>query len=75
MVVGRDADEQRIGADHFGSTFAQVADHDAVVVRAWRLHQQSAQQRLRWVGHLQQLHGRENAEHAPQHGEAADCQQ
>ena len=46
VVVGRDARQQRVGADRLGGALGQVADHERVVVRAGRLHQQPPEERL-----------------------------
>ena len=58
VVVGGDAREQRVGADRLGRPLGQVADHQRVVVRAGRLEQQPAQQRLGRIGQLEQLERR-----------------
>ena len=43
VVVRAHSSDERIGADHLRGALGQVADHDAVVVRAGRLHEQPAQ--------------------------------
>ena len=72
MVVGRDARQQRIGADRLGGALGEVADHQRVVVRARRLQQQPPQQRLRRVGQLEQLERGGDAEDVAQQREGAD---
>ena len=63
VVVGRHAGHQRVGADRLGRALGQVADHQRVVVRAGRLDQQPAQERLRRVGQLEQLEDGQDPEH------------
>ena len=72
VVVRRDAGDQRVGADRLGGPLGQVGDHDRVVVRARRLHQQPAQQWLRRVGQLEELERGQDPEHVAEHGERAD---
>ena len=72
VVVGRDAGDQRIGADRLGGPLGEVADHERVVVRARRLDQQPAQEWLRRVGQLEQLEDRQDPEQVADHREAAD---
>ena len=72
VVVGGDANQQRIGADHLSRALGEIADHDAVVIRAGRFHQQAAQQRLGGIGQLEQLHGGENPEQATEQRKAAN---
>ena len=71
VVVRRDAGEQRIGADRLGRALREVADHQRVVVRAGRLDEEPAQQRLRRVRQLEQLEHREDPEHVAEHRERA----
>ena len=42
VVVGRDAGDQRIGADRLRGALGQVADHQRVVIGAGSLDQQPA---------------------------------
>ena len=72
VVVGRDAGQQRVGADRLGGALGEVADHQRVVVRPGRLDEQPAQQRLRRVGQLQQLEHGQDPEHRAEHRERAD---
>ena len=72
VVVGGDAGEQRVGADRLGRALGEVADHDAVVIRARRLEQQAAQQPVRWVGQLEHLEHGHDPEHVAEDREAAD---
>ena len=72
VVVGGHADQQRIGADRLGCPLAEVADHQRVVVRARRLEQQPAQQRLRRIGQLEQLERGREAEDVAEQRERAD---
>ena len=75
VVVGRDAGQERIGADRLGGALGEVADHQRVVVRARRLEQQPAQQRLRRVGQLEQLERGGDAEEVAEDRERADSGQ
>src|SRR5579862_5587736 len=72
VVVGRDAGDQRIGADRLGRALGQVPDHQRVVVRARRLDEQPPEQGLGRVCQLEQLEHREQPEDVPEDGEAAD---
>ena len=72
VVVGGDAGHQRVGADGLGRAFGEVADHQRVVVRAGRLDQQAAQQRLRRVGQLQQLEDGQDPEDRAEDRERPD---
>ena len=72
VVVGRDAGDERVGADRLGRALGQVADHQRVVVRARRLDEQPAQQRLRRVRQLEQLEDGEDPEDRAEHRERAD---
>ena len=74
VVVGRDAGQQRVGADRLGGPLGEVADHDAVVVRPRRLQQQPAKQPVRRVGELQQLEDGHDPEQVAEHRERADRQ-
>ena len=75
VVVGGDARQQRVRADRLGRALGEVADHQRVVVRARRLEQQPAQQRLRRVGQLEQLERRGDAEDVADDEEGADRRQ
>ena len=72
VVVRRHAGHQRIGADRLGGALGEVADHQRVVVRARRLDQEPAQQRLRRVRELEQLEDGQDPEHRSEHRERAD---
>ena len=72
VVVGRDARDERVGADGLGRPLGEVADHQRVVVRAGRLEEQPPQQRLRRVRQLEQLEDRGDAEEVAEDREGAD---
>ena len=72
VVVGRHAGQQRIGADRLRRPLGEVADHQRVVVRAGRLDEQPAQERLRRVRELEQLEDRQDPEQAAEDRERAD---
>ena len=72
VVVGRDAGDQRVGADRLGRALGEVPDHQRVVVRARRLDEQAPQQRLRRIRQLEQLEDGQDPEHRAQDGERAD---
>ena len=72
VVVRRDARDQRVGPDRLRGALGEVADHQRVVVRAGRLDQQPAEQRLRRVRQLEQLEHGQQPEHVPEHGERSD---
>ena len=55
VVVGGDARDERVGVDGLGRLLREVADHQRVVVRAGRLHEQAPEQGLLRVGELEQL--------------------
>ena len=55
VVVGGHAGDERVRPDRLGCPLGEVGDHDRVVVRARRLEQEPAEERLRRVGQLEQL--------------------
>ena len=74
VVVGRDTRQQRVGADRLRRALGEVADHDAVVVRARRLEQQAAEEAVRRVGQLEELEHGHDPEHVAEDREAAHGQ-
>ena len=72
VVIRCHAGHQRIGADRLGRALGEVADHQRVVVRAGRLDQEPAQERLRRVRQLEQLEDGQDPEHRAERRERAD---
>ena len=65
VVVGRDAREQRIGADRLRRPLREVPDHQRVVVGPGRLDEKPPEQGLRRVRQLEQLKHRHESEQLP----------
>jgi hypothetical protein len=69
VVVGRHAGEERVRADRLGCPLSEVPDHHAVVVRARRLHQETAQEARRGVRQLEELEDGHDPEQVAEDGE------
>ena len=69
MIEHRHASEERISADMLHRTLCQIAHHDAVVIRAWRLTRESIEEWLIWMRELKELEMGGDTEDAPQHAE------
>src|ERR1035437_1413167 len=72
VVVGRGSDQKWISPDCRRGAFAQVADHQRMVVRAGRLGKKTTQERLRRIGKLKQLRPGQDPEQVPQKREATE---
>ena len=75
VVVGADADEQRIGADAVGGALGHVPHEDRVLERAGGLVLEAPEQRVVELRELHQLNARDDAERPAEQDECADGDQ